>query len=171
MTSTHSFMRVLNERFQAPRFGHSSTFSDLFSTNSEVAKNYIMGVFIVGMLLLGTFCLWLIALLLFKCHTSVTKRLGFLSGKPFQALRDDGTVNPWIARGRIIIAIAGIFCITFGILLATAGIGNINTTSSIIGHGAEVRTTNIQPHLIGFFFCYVFLTSNYFVLVGGVYLF
>jgi hypothetical protein len=139
MSVSSLFTRSLKERFPSvSRFGHSSSFPDLFSSDKAVSRNYITGLLIAALLILIALLCWLVALLLSKL---CSKRAGFLSGAPFKTLRDDGTKNPWIARGSIILAISSVFCIIFAIVLATAGIGNLDTTTGTIWNGADVRNT------------------------------
>jgi hypothetical protein len=135
-----------------PRFGYPTSFPDLFSDDQAVAMQYLTGVLVVGLVILILFCCWFVALLLCK---RCAKRSGFLSGAPFKAAQEDGNKNPWILRGRIIFAMSCALCIVFAIVLATAGIGNLETTTTTIGDGAEVRIGQSQVFAL---FPVVFLT-------------
>ncbi|CAB9528074.1 expressed unknown protein [Seminavis robusta] len=141
MTNLKSdFHRILKKRFQsAPRFGYSSTFSDLFSQDNDVSMNYVKGLLAAGLLILIIFLCWVLLLLVFKCLGR--RKVGFLSGAPFQAVISSGdapSVNPWIARGRFTVAFSCVAMVAFAVLLATAGIGNIDTTTTTIGDGATL---------------------------------
>lgn len=135
-------LQVLNlkDRFgSVPRFGHSSDFSNLYSTNQDEYNDYIVGLLTMGLIFLSIFMTWLLLLLVFKlCGAKV----GFLSGTPFQATSLDDpknglAVNPWISLSRIIFGTSVFFMLVFGLLLITAGIGNLDTTTQTIGYGAE----------------------------------
>lgn len=63
------------------RFGHSSNFAYLFGTDEE-QESYIAGLAWLGILVACLFAFWLLLIMIFCILGS--KRVGFLSGKPFQ---------------------------------------------------------------------------------------
>ena len=135
LESTPSVSRILRDRFQsAPRFGHSSRFANLFSQNDDEFNEYIMGLLIVALLILSLFLLWGFLLLVFKFCLG-RKRVGFLSGTPFEGT---SASNPWILRGRIVFGISCLLFIMFSIVFVTAGLGNLSVTTTSIGYAVSV---------------------------------
>ncbi|CAB9511836.1 expressed unknown protein [Seminavis robusta] len=131
--------RILRERFRSgPRFGYSNTFSDYFSQDDDVAMDYVKGLLACGLFILSMFLCWVLLLLVFKCLGR--KKVGFLSGAPFHAMASNTdnhvAVNPWISRGRCIVAFSCGAMFIFAILLTTVGLGNIDVTTTTIGDGA-----------------------------------
>lgn len=73
---------ALTETFtSSSRFGHSSDFADMFGTKAQ-QESYIAGLLWLGILVASFFAVWLLLIMIFCCLGS--KRVGFLSGKPFQ---------------------------------------------------------------------------------------
>lgn len=168
------------------RFGHSKNLTAVFAesaSESEEAKDYMLGLIFVGAIILGFFLLWAILLMIFMC---MAPQVGFLSGFPFvrkldpnhlKQVEDDGVIlevdphdnhpsqqydqdyrvssqyggyakpvggrsgvrmqlgDPWKSRPticRLIFILCGLTCITFGFLLVTMGVTNLQTTVNTI---------------------------------------
>ena len=77
--------------------GHSSDFHYLLGSSQE-RSDYLMGLIFAGVFILCVFLAWGITLLSFKCCCSA-KRLGFLSGRPFQRPSHRPLPSPQIASG------------------------------------------------------------------------
>ena len=62
-----------------PRFGFSSEFSEIGSGDSEQQKDYVLGIVIGSLVILGVAVLWALVLLILKC---CGRRVGCASGRP-----------------------------------------------------------------------------------------
>mmetsp|Transcript_1295 Transcript_1295/g.1734 ORF Transcript_1295/g.1734 Transcript_1295/m.1734 type:complete len:587 (-) Transcript_1295:163-1923(-) len=138
-----------------PRFGHTSNLTKVFeSGSSSDTQDYAAGLIFVGCIIMGFFLLWSVVLMIFMC---IGHKAGFLSGVPFlrkpvQTAKSDGDSvdgadglngpssyhlnkslyygDPWRSRptiSRVCFIISGIICITFGLLLVTEGVTNLQT--------------------------------------------
>jgi hypothetical protein len=63
----------------SPRFGHSSTFANLFSNDSEDTADYIQGVIALGIFLVTLLTVWLTVLFLLKLFLG-RQRIGCAAG-------------------------------------------------------------------------------------------
>lgn len=157
----------------SPRFGHSKEFADLFSQEDGARNDYIVGILIMALILFSVFLIWGIMLVAFRCCLG-RQRVGFLSGAPFQATG----VDPGIMAGQATFGMSLVFFVIFAILLVTAGIGNLDTTTTSIGHGATVRVRFLLVDGLGSILWFVyaqalvlfeFIWLNYcFVFTAGV---
>ena len=145
----------------SPRFGHSNNFSDLFSSDDDVRKDYITGILIMALLLFSLFLIWGIVLLALKyasffhyCCCGL-QQVGFLSGAPFvetttttsRTTETTGrrkVVDPWIRTGQVTFGISLVMFVIFAILLVTVGIGNLDNTTTTIGNGAMVSNNIVD---------------------------
>lgn len=109
----------------APRFGHTSEFSALFSSAAE-SQDYMKGLVFAGSFILAIFIIWIIVLLVFKCFGK--NRVGFLSGAPFTA------TGPRPFYIRIAFVNAAILFIIFTILVVTQGLTNLHGAVSTVGN-------------------------------------
>lgn len=75
--------------------------------------------------------------MILKC--CMGKRVGFLSGAPYQA-RVNGGPNPRITRGRVIFGMNGLLFIIFTLTLIFLGFGNLEETTNELGDGVSVST-------------------------------
>jgi len=111
----------------SPRFGHSSDFSVLFSSNSADVKDYTRGLVFAGAFVLAIFITWSLVLLAFKFMGP--NKVGFLSGNPFTI---PGYYEPRKfkrpLRVRMSVVAAGITLIIFSILVVTKGLSNYQET-------------------------------------------
>jgi NADH:ubiquinone oxidoreductase subunit 3 (subunit A) len=99
---------------------------------------YINGVLTFSLILVCFFLLWAIILVVLMCMGK--RRVGFLSGAPYEMHLEDKTVpNPRVMRGRIVFALCGMLFITFTFLLIFLGIANLSQTTAELANGAGVR--------------------------------
>lgn len=127
----------------APRFGHSSDFSLLFSENQDDVTDYALGLIFIGAFLCGLFLMWLLIVSILKCIPST----GFLSGKKFtQPTRG--------MRVRIAFITCATIWIIFTILLVTEGLTNLQDTVTTLSNSNQV--------------CFQFNCCSLFVLVDTV---
>mmetsp|Transcript_437 Transcript_437/g.1037 ORF Transcript_437/g.1037 Transcript_437/m.1037 type:complete len:599 (+) Transcript_437:131-1927(+) len=81
-TITHFIERMHNW----PRFGFTRDINSLVSGESEQQKDYITGIVVGSLIILGFGVIWLLVLLILKC---CGKRVGCASGKPRRPVRPD----------------------------------------------------------------------------------
>jgi glycopeptide antibiotics resistance protein len=103
-----------------PRFGHTSDFALLWGNEAE-KSDYIYGLLFGGIFIISFFLVWTILIPIFKCLGQ--RKVGFLSGSPFQVPR--GSKKPRIIRSAYIIA--AIIMVVFSVLLVTKGLTQIET--------------------------------------------
>ena len=140
-SSSASISRFLSRDFKdnfrsAPRFGHSNNFSHLFSKDDDEFYDYLVGLLAISILIVSFFLFWGLVLLVLKFCVG-KKRVGFLSGAPFE-MHTRTSSNPMIQRGRAVFAGSCLLFLFFAITLVTAGIGNLESTSESVGYGATV---------------------------------
>ena len=72
------------------------------------------------------------------------RRVGFLSGSPYEATVADkrDEPNPRIKRGRIIFGVFGMIFITFTFLLVFLGLANLEETTRSMADGSAVSQVN-----------------------------
>jgi hypothetical protein len=121
----------------APRFGHSSDFSELFSKEAGAPEDYVAGLVFATGFILAVFILWSILLLIFKCLGP--SQVGFLSGAPFKKpnhVEEENFRRPF--RVRMTVLGCGITFILFTILLVVKGITNLQDTVSTVSNSNQV---------------------------------
>jgi hypothetical protein len=120
----------------APRFGHTSDFSQLFSKEAGAPDDYVAGLAFATGLILALFVLWSILLLIFKCMGP--DKVGFLSGKfkKPKYVKEENFMTPLYVRMTVLGC-----CITFvlfTILLVVNGISNLQDTVSTVSNSNQV---------------------------------
>jgi hypothetical protein len=108
-----------------PRFGHSSSFADLFGSKEE-STDYIEGLLFGGILCACVFFAWWVALLTFKCLGK--RKVGFLSGSAFVRPADHSVdyKRPFVSR--LCFLNAYILFLVFTVLFVTQGLTNLEAT-------------------------------------------
>lgn len=150
---------LLGDPFESvPRFGHSSSFASLYSPDPAVVYDYIIGILVVSLFILSIYACWGLILLIVKLCCG-PKRVGFVSGAPFQATLPNGQTNPWILRGRILFGLSTLLFAVFSLTFVTLGVGNMVTTTKSIGQGASVSFCFVYCSVQGSFtYCKCFLS-------------
>jgi energy-converting hydrogenase Eha subunit H len=69
------------------------------------------------------------------------RRVGFLSGGPYDATDFQGEPNKRARNGRIVFGLSGLVFIVFAFLLIFLGVANLETTTSELEEGAKVSET------------------------------
>lgn len=70
---------TVNTFHGSPRFGHASTFANLFSSDTAAQADYVQGIVVFGFLLVILLTVWLLSLLLLKV-TLGRDRIGCAAG-------------------------------------------------------------------------------------------
>lgn len=82
---------------QTQRFGHTRDFTRLFSSDSTEAQDYVKGLVLSAIFLLSLLASWVILIIIFRCLGP--RRVGFLSGAPFQRIVDENRALVLASRG------------------------------------------------------------------------
>ena len=112
-----------------PRFGHTNDFSAALSNDDSEVEDYVLGLVFVAGFIMAVFLTWSILLLVFKC---MGKKVGFLSGRPFQ-----NTTRAF--RVRVVFVGSVILFIMFAVLLVVNGITNLQDTLQTVSDTNQVR--------------------------------
>jgi hypothetical protein len=123
----------------------------LFADNSETQNEYIVGIIATSILIFGFFFVWAMFMCIFNCCLG-KRRVGFLSGEPYDARTLKGEPNKRAVRGRIVFGGSGILFIAFTLLLVFLGIANLEDTANELSDGAEVSQNTVR---------YLILTAIY----------
>lgn len=117
----------------APRFGHTSQFSLLFSDNNDDRIDYLNGLLFIGCFVIAIVVVWLLLLGVFRCLGP--KRVGFFSGGNMRQQTDP---YPRAFRVRMTYLNAAIIFVIFSILYVVNGVTNLQDTVIAISNGNEV---------------------------------
>lgn len=109
---------------RVPRFGHNNDFSAVLSNDDSEVEDYVLGLVFIAGFVMAVFLSWSILLLVFKC---MGKKVGFLSGRPFQ-----NTTRAF--RVRVTFVSAVILFILFAVLLVVNGITNLQDTLQTVSN-------------------------------------
>lgn len=90
----------------------------------------------MGIILLAFFLLWTLVLCFCKCCLG-KRRVGYLSGAPYDARTTEGKPNRRAVRGRLIFGFSGVMFVVFTLLLVLLGFANLIDTTNELSNGAE----------------------------------
>eukprot|EP00586_Coscinodiscus_wailesii_P022786 CAMPEP_0172497228 /NCGR_PEP_ID=MMETSP1066-20121228/96904_1 /TAXON_ID=671091 /ORGANISM="Coscinodiscus wailesii, Strain CCMP2513" /LENGTH=547 /DNA_ID=CAMNT_0013269875 /DNA_START=144 /DNA_END=1787 /DNA_ORIENTATION=- len=117
----------------APRFGYSSDFAQIASSDTETQLGYTYGAIFISVLVIVVLLAWFFIVFLFKCLGQ--HQVGFLSGSRFVEPLRGAYRRPRRVRITVIICCSAI--IVFSVLLVTKGVNNIYVYTSGIQDGTQ----------------------------------